>query len=767
MMDGSTSRFRAPVTALDGPEKVTGAARYTFDISIPGMLHAKVLRSPHAHARIRAIDTSQAAALPGVAAIVTGADAVALPDPYYGVAIRDQPVIAIDKVRYVGDMVAAVAAVDEETAYRALAAIEVDYDILPALMSIDEALAEGAPLLFEEPAGGAPIKVGDASVSRKEPRPNVLTEFIYRNGDAAAALAASAHVFEDRFVFSRINHYHLEPHVNIARVTRDQVELWSCNQDPFVLRNDIARIFGRPANAVRIHASYVGGGFGGKSFCKMEPLVVLLAIKAGRPVRLCLSMDESLLTLTKHAGILTLRTGVTGDGRLTARQSEIQLNGGAYSDASATTVVKTGYRITGPYRWQAVDTRAYAVRTSSVPAGSFRGFGGTQASFASESQIDMIARRLGIDPYEFRRRNLLAVGEPFQPGDSGMDSDLMAGLDEIVERLGYRRPRPAASHPAKARGMGLSIGLKDGGGTGNHAQAIVKILPSGRAILSAATVEIGQGATTALCRIAAETIGLPLEWMRYAAIDTDQTPLNNGTHVSCATAVTGLAVERAAGDAQRQILEFAATQLNCAPAELTMDGWSVRRGNYDHPLEPMIQDYFGGAGTEFIGRGSVKIESDPRAPMSAPVMFWIPCWVGAEVEVDRETGKVEVLQLVVGADAGTSINTQACRGQIEGAAFQAYGQSLFEELRYDGAQPTNATPLSYRVPLAGDLPAHFEGFVLEHGGPGPFGAKGLGESGMLGIASAIANAIEDAISVRILEIPFTPERVLAAIDGNR
>src|SRR5262252_6013032 len=189
----------------------------------------------------------------------------------------------------------------------------------------------------------------------------------------------------------------------------------------------------------RAHASYVGGGFGGKSFCKMEPLFVLLAMKAGRPVRLCLSLDESLLTLTKHAGILVLKTGVTKDGRLTARKSEIQLDGGAYSDASALTVVKTGYRITGPYRWDAVATRAYAVRTNTVPAGSFRGFGGTQASFASESQIDMIARRLGIDPYEFRRKNLLAVGEPFQPGDSGMDSDLVAGLDEVVERLGYRR----------------------------------------------------------------------------------------------------------------------------------------------------------------------------------------------------------------------------------------------------------------------------------------------------------------------------------------
>jgi CO/xanthine dehydrogenase Mo-binding subunit len=766
-MDGSPSPFRAPVIPLDGPDKVTGAARYTFDVSLPGILHAKVLRSPHPHARIRSIDVGRAESLAGVAAVVTGADAVRLPDPYYGVAIRDQPVIAIDKVRYVGDMVAAVAAIDEETAYRALSLIEVQYEPLPAVMTVEEALSEGAPLLFEAPAVGAAVPVGDGVTSLKEPRPNVLSEFGYRNGDVDAVLAGSDHVFEDRFTFSRINHFHLEPYVNVARAGREQIELWSCNQDPFVLRNDIARIFGRPANTVRIHASYVGGGFGGKSFCKMEPLVVLLAVKAGRPVRLCLSLDEGLLTLTKHAGILVLKTGVMADGRLTARHSEIQLDGGAYSDASAMTVAKAGYRITGPYRWMAVATRAYAVRTNSVPAGSFRGFGGTQASFASESQIDMIARRLGIDPYEFRGRNLLSVGEPFQPGDSGMDSDLLAGLDEVVDRLGYRRRAAPPGAVTKRRGMGLSIGLKDGGGTSNHAQALVKVLPSGRAIVNAATVEIGQGAATALCRIAAETLGLPLEWMRYGAIDTDHTPLNNGTHISCATAVTGMAIERAAADARRQILEFAADRLGCSAGELTLDHWTVRRGNYAHLLEPMINGYFGGTGYEFIGRGGTRIEYDPRAPFSAPSLFWIPSWVGAEVEVDCETGRVVVTHLVVGADSGTSVNGQACRGQVEGAALQAFGQSLFEELRYDGTEPVNATPLAYRVPLASDLPERYESFVVEHGGPGPFGAKGIGESGMLGVAAAIANAIEDAVGVRLTQIPFTPERVLTAIEGAR
>jgi len=737
-MDGSSSPFRAAVVRLDGPDKVTGAARYTFEP--PRHVACQSVAEPTS-ACTYPLDRDCARRV--ARRRIRGSDrCAALPDPYYGVAIRDQPVIAIDKVRYIGDMVAAVAAIDEETAYRALTLIDVQYDPLPAVMTMDEALAAGAPLLFEAPAGGAAVQVGEGVTSLKEPRPNVLSEFGYRNGDAEAVLAASDHVFEDRFTFSRINHFHLEPYVNVARVGGGQIELWSCNQDPFVLRNDLARIFGRSANTVRIHSSYVGGGFGGKSFCKMEPLAALLALKAGRPVRLCLSMDEGILTLTKHAGILVLKTGVMADGRLTARQSEIQLDAGAYSDVSAMTVVKTGYRITGPYRWVAVATRACAVRTNSVPAGSFRGFGGTQASFASESQIDMIARRLGIEPYEFRRKNLLAVGEPFQP---------------------HAAP-PAAG--TKRRGMGLSIGLKDASGT-NYAQALVKVLPAGRAIVNAATVEIGQGATTALCRIGAEVLGLPLEWVRYGAIDTDHTPLNNGTHVSCTTAVTGMAIERAAADARRQILEFAADRLGCSAGELTLDHWTVRRGNYTHLLEPMINDHFGAAGYEFIGRGGTRIEYDPRAPLAALNLFWIPSWVGAEVEVDYETGKVEVTQLVVGADSGTSVNAQACRGQVEGAALQAYGQSLFEELRYDGTEPVNATPLVYRVPLASDLPECYESFVVEHGGPGPFGAKGIGESGMLGVAAAIANAIENAVGVRLTQIPFTPERVLTAIEGAR
>jgi CO/xanthine dehydrogenase Mo-binding subunit len=747
---------------LDGIDKVTGTIRYATDFFLPDMAHAKILRSPHAHARIRAIDSSKAEAVPGVLAVVTGAHIATLPDPYYGVGIRDQPLLAIGKVRYVGDMVAAIVAMDEPTAYRALELIEVAYEELPAVMTMDTALSPGAPLLFEAPSRGGPLPVGEGAQSLKEPRPNVLYEFRYARGEIDQAFASASHLFTDTFVTSRINHLHLEPYINVARVTGGRIELWSCNQDPFILRADIARIFDRPLNDVRIHTPPVGGGFGGKSYCKMEPLVAFLAEYVQRPVRLCLTMDEALLTLSKHACVLTLTTGVSANGQLLARRSTVMLDGGAYSDASVSTAIKAGYRMAGCYRWNALETTAFAVRTNTVPAGSFRGFGGTQASFASESQIDMIARRLGLDPIEFRRLNLLAPGEPYAPGDSVIDSDFAEGLGKLHALLSDKGPKQPG------RGRGVAIGLKDGGGTGNQANAIVKVTHAGDVIVHAAAVEVGQGASTALAAIAADVLNCDLDRVRYGDIDTDHTPLDTGTHVSFATTVSGLAVQRAAEEAREQILTFAAGRIGCEPSELRLQGWAVQHHNEVIGLAPLMNTYFGPVGTEFVGRGQLKIPYEATAPLASKNYFWMPCWSGAEVAVDRDTGQVDVLHLVIGVDAGRMVNPAACRGQAEGAALQAFGQALFEEFVYAGDAPANAMPLNYRAPLTTDLPLRFESFVEGQGlGPGPGGIKGIGESGMLGLAAAIANAVEDAVGVRITDLPITPEKVKRALDASQ
>jgi CO/xanthine dehydrogenase Mo-binding subunit len=312
--------------------------------------------------------------------------------------------------------------------------------------------------------------------------------------------------------------------------------------------------------------------------------------------------------------------------------------------------------------------------------------------------------------------------------------------------------------------MGLSVGLKDGGGTGNQALAEIKVSDAGEIMVRAAAVEIGQGVGTVLGAIAADILDRPMSVVKYAEIDTDHTPLDTGTHVSFATAVSGRAVEAAAIDVKNQILDFAAERLGCDAGELLLDDWTIRRGNQSFPLQKMLREYFGPVGTEFIGRGRMKIPYDAAAPLGSKNLFWMPCWSAAEVDVDEETGKVTVLKLVVGTDAGRALNLPACHGQLEGAALQALGQSLFEELAYDGTAPANADPMNYRVPLVTDVPLKFESFIEEQGmGPGPGGAKGIGEAGMLGIAAAIANAVEDAVGVRVLQLPITPERVLTAL----
>ena len=328
--------------------KVTGAASFAFDAALPHMLHGKLLRSPLPHARIRRIDASEAEAMPGVACVVTGADVAALPDPFYGVALRDQPVIATDRVRYVGDVVAAVVATDEATAFRAAAAIKVDYEPLAPLMTIEDALAPGAVTLFDGPTLGGALAVGKGCTSVADPAPNVLYACSFGYGDADQWLDRSHKVFTDTFSVTRINHFHLEPSVNVARWVGGRIEMWSCNQDPFVIRADLARIFGIGVHAIRIHTPLIGGGFGGKSYCKMEPLVALMARKAGAPVRLALSMDEGLLTLVKHPARLTLTTGVDAERRLTARRADITLDGGAYSDASTLVALKTAFRAGAP-----------------------------------------------------------------------------------------------------------------------------------------------------------------------------------------------------------------------------------------------------------------------------------------------------------------------------------------------------------------------------------------------------------------------------------
>lgn len=744
---------------VDAAEKTSGRALYTADLVMPGALSAKVLRSARPHARIARLDASRARQAPGVHAVLTAHELGAFADARYGYFIKDRPIVAIDKVLYQGDIMAAVAAESEEAAVRALALIEVELVDIPVLGTIEEALAPDAPELFDAaPSAFMPhYGVGASAVLR--PRRNVCFQFDYRSG-AEDAFARCDLVFEDEFRFSRMHHFALEPFVSVARASRNRIEVWTASHTPFVLRRELARIFGLPENAVTVHVPYVGGSYGSKGSCRTEPIAILLSMMSGRPVRLAFSQEEGFFTNSQHGAILRLKSGVMRDGTLIARASDILLDSGAYSDASPLVAEKAGYRVPGPYRWAFIDTKCSCVMTNTVPAGAFRGFGGTQATWACESQIDMIARRLGIDPLALRRKNLLRVGEPFVPGETAVDSDLAEGLEVVAREVGYR---DRVRHPN--RGIGLAVGFKDSGGVNKPAQARVKVTGNGDLFLHCGTIEIGQGAMTALSQVVAEIMGAPLARVRYAAIDTDHVPFDQGTTASSGMTVMGQAVARAADFVRRQVLEFAAAQVGCPAAELSLENWVVLRGAKEYPLGPMIARFFGGAGFEFSGDGFFKVEQTESAPFEAPCVFWEVGWTGVEVEVDRATGLVTVLKLVASSDAGRAINPLICRGQDEGAAVMGMGQSLFERMIYRDGRLLNGEALAYRLPLAKDLPAEFVSITQEHGlGPGPFGAKGIGEGAILSVASAIANAIEDAVGVRVVELPMTPERVLAALE---
>ena len=745
----------------DAWEKVTGRAQYSTDMTQPGMLHAKVLRSPHAHARVVSIDASAARAMPGVHAVLTRDELDDSVAPTYGYFIKDQPIVAIDNVRYEGDTVAAVAAIDEATANRALATIQVEYEPLPAVPDIESALAEDAPELFEEAPMGIVPGYGQGASGALRPRKNVCYRFSYETG-TPDAFAGCDHVFEDEFRFSRMHHLHLEPFVTVADwKPGGRIEVTTTCQNPFGLRKELGRIFKQPKNNISVRVPFIGGGYGAKNQCKAEPIAIMLSKLSGRPVRYCMTTEEGFLTNTQHAAILKLKTGVMADGTLIARESEIFLDSGGYSDASPLVAEKAGYRIPGPYRFQHIKTDCYCVLTNTAPAGPFRGFGGTQTTWAHESQIDMIADRLGLDPFEIRMKNLVDLGEPFVPGENGMDSDLREGLELVAREIGYhdRKKTPY-------RGIGLAIGFKDGGGVNEPAQARVKVSTFGDIFLHCGTVELGQGAHTALSLVVAEILGAPAERVRYMPVDTDHTPFDQGTNASSAVSVMGQAVEKAARALKAQVIEFAAERLECSTDDLELRDWSVLKGNEALPLAPMMMGYFGGSGFEFTADGFHKAPSDHTAPLEAPCVFWELGWGAADIEVDPDTGKITVHKLVVSGDAGQPLNPLVCRGQDEGAAVMGLGQALFEEMIYDGTRLVNGDALTYRVPLAQDLPGDFTSITQAQGhGPGPIGAKGMGEGGMLPVAPAIANALFDATGVRVTALPLSPPRVKAALKG--
>ena len=732
----------------DGRVKLSGRAEFVGDMAVAGMVHGKVLRSPHAHALIRGIDTSGAESAPGVVAVLTSTDLTDI-DPFFGHALRDRPVVAIDRVRFVGEPVVAVAALTEVQAEDALRRIRVDYEVLTPLVDVRDAIAPGAAEIhtgairpgFAHGLGILPPRVG-----------NVCYRYGFERGDVAEAFSRAGIVVEGEYTFPAVYQYSMETHSVIAHYLDDEVVIWATCQHPFLVRTEIALLFGIPVDSVRVVVPFLGGGFGSKSYTKMEPLTAALSRKAGRPVKIVNRVDESMVTSRRHGMVATMRTAATASGELLAREVDIWLDTGAYADNGPRVTATAADAGPGPYRWQSVKVVANCVYTNTAPSGSYRAFGATHLQWIAESQIDEVARRAEIDPLQFRRQNLLRRGEEVRPGGKPLDADLIGDIEKAAAAIGWGRER------ITDRGLGLSVGLL---AAGAHpvSMATVRLGPDGRAAVLVGTTEMGQGARTVLGQIAAEVLALPPKDVRVDGADTRFTPYDRSTGASRSTTVAGKAVERAALNVMSDLLETASEMLNVHPQDLVASDGYIRYRDESLSYPAIIKQRFGLVGGELIGHGEVKPEGTSGSYAEGPV-FWEVCVAAAEVALDRATGKVEILQTASVADVGKAINPLLVERQDEGGTLQGLGNAMFEEMHFSSAGALlNDTLLDYRVPNTEDLPARMKTIIVENGdGPGPFGSKGCGEGALAAIPGAVVNALADA-GVAVRELPLTPERV--------
>jgi CO/xanthine dehydrogenase Mo-binding subunit len=749
------SQIGRSVPRLEARAKVTGAAEYVHNLRLPGMLHGKIFRSVVPHARIRAIDVEKARAVPGVFSVITIADIRrVIPDPYYGPAFHDQPILADGKVRHIGEPVAVVLAAEMRAAEEGCRAITAEYDELPAVY--DEVAAATSEVHVHDalrPAGAFP----DLQHLAGRRDTNVALDFHLRRGDPERAFAAAERVFEHTFRTQQVMHTPLEPHVSLADAGPSGVTIHTASQNPSFVRSEIARLLVWPENRVRVRTAYLGGGFGGKLYVKLEALVTALSLLCRRPVKIALTMEEAFFTISRHPTTFHIKSAVDKDRRITARQCTVYWNGGAYADIGPRVAQKTGFTAAGPYDIENVAIASYEVYTNRPPAGALRGFGTPQIVWAYDSHTDLIARALALDPVEFRRRNLLREGRPQATGTVMRDAALAQVLERAAARLGWDRPFDRGAPPSDGqtwrRGRGIAMGFKASIAP-TASVAIVNLAADGGCTLYCGTVDMGQGSDTVLAQIAGEVLDIPAETVRVVHPDTEATPYDMGTLGSRSTYHMGHAVRQAAEEVRDKLAALAA-ELGLPPGS-------------NLPIPELFRRKYGMRAGNVIGSGSFvpsHIPPDHATGESADATpYWMSAAVGAEVAVDIETGQVRIERLVLVADAGTPINPQIVETQLSGAAIMQLGFTMQEEMVFEDGQLRNPSFADYKIPGLRDLPARIETETAAAAQQdGPFGAKGVGESGTFAVSPAIANAIHDAVGIRLTELPLKPEAVWRAL----
>jgi CO/xanthine dehydrogenase Mo-binding subunit len=744
------SQIGRSVRRLESRDKVTGRAEYTHLMRLPGMLHAKLFRSTVAHGRIKSVDLSAAKQATGILHVVTIEDIKKLiPNPYYGPAFYDQPILADGKVRFIGEPVAVVLARDPHVAEEAVQLIAAEYEELPAIY--DEIDAFNSKTFVHEqlkPAG----TFADLKHLQGVSGTNVALDYRLRRGDFDRAYATAEYKFEHEFKTQKVLHLPFEPFASIADYRDGSVIIHTASQSPSFVQIEIARLLGWPENKVRVKVPFVGGGYGSKLYIKLEALAVALSMIARRPVKVAATMEEMFYQITKHPSTFRIKSGVDKNGRIVARKCEVFWNTGAYADIGPRVAQKAGLTASGPYNIDNVWIDSYALYTNLTPSGALRGFGLPQIAWAYESHMDMMARALNLDPAEFRRKNLLREGDVHATGQLIGDAPLDKVLNTILQRIDWGKPLKREDGTIR-RGRGFGIAIK-AVTSPTTSVAIINVAGDGSVTLYCGTVDVGQGSDTGLAQMVGECLNVPAETIRIIHPDTEVTPYDMGTLGSRSLFHMGRAIQRAAEDVRNKI------------AALRKEVGEPDGSNA--PIAALLQKRYGMQAGNIIGTGTYKPDYEPPSRQTGQssnvTPFWLISGAGAEVEVDIETGRLEIAKLINVVDAGEAVNPRIVETQISGGAIMQLGFTLFEQIHLDGGQITNASLADYKIPGFRDLPIKMENVYVQHDqSNGPFGAKGVGESSMFCVSPAIANAIDDAVGVRLTSLPLDPEALYRAI----
>ena len=766
------------VPRVDGVKKVTGAAKYVGDMKWPRMLYAKCVKSPYAHAKIVSIDVSAAKALKGVHDVITG--------DYYtkrgGLYLEDKNFLAVNTVKFCGEPVVAVAAETPEIAEAACELVKVEYEPLPVINNPMEGMAKDAVLIHPELHT---YKV--VPIFHPQAHTNISHHHIIRKGDADAAFKyAEEHpdeyyITEHEYHVPHVQHTPIENHIAVAQYEPDgKCTVWASCQSPYAVRQALSATFDIPLNKMRIISPYVGGGFGAKAGTTIEGIIIPLAMHCkGRPVMMEYTREEEFVNSYVRQGLYTkIKTAVRkSDGKFLAVQNDFYWDGGAYTEYGVNIVKASGFASTGPYEFDNVKTDAYCVYTNNPVGGPYRGFGMCEIHFGIEQNIDEVAKEIGMDPIEIRRVNGLAPGKSTGTGEIMKSCGFLEALDQVAEAIEYDKPCDAPSGPHKVRGKGIAGGWKSPSQPTNAGSAaIIRMNEDGTFFLMTSGHDIGQGSDTALTQIAAEVLCCDPSKFTIRTGDTDHTPYEWQTVASRITYCAGNAIKLAAEDLKEKLLDLAQIKLGYIKRELYLeDGWIINR-NHPESRMPMSDLALGlafedgsGYGGPAIGVGTFtlpnNINYDPATGYSPkPAAFWTTAAAGAEVEIDTETGVIEVKKMVESCDPGHIVNPELYRAQVEGGMMQALGTVLYEELLLKDGKVLNKSFVDYKIPTIDNTPETFVAMGVEHPEEtGPFGARGIGEPAMVPGAPAIANAIYNATGCRFTEMPITPERMLKAL----